>query len=67
MYQAGGPVTGLYARMRHPQYVAFIAIMFGFLLQWPMLVMFPVLIFMYVRLSLGEKLAEMEFSGAYRR
>ena len=27
--------TGLYAWMRHPQYVGFILIMFGFLLQWP--------------------------------
>lgn len=63
--------TGLYARMRHPQYVAFIAIMFGFLLQWPTLptlVMFPVLSFMYVRLSLREeKAAEAEFCDAYRR
>ena len=62
--------TGLYARMRHPQYVAFIAIMLGFLLQWPTLptlVMFPVLTFMYVRLSLREeKTAEAEFGGAYR-
>src|SRR5438874_542687 len=29
--------TGLYARMRHPQYVAFVLIMVGFLLQWPTL------------------------------
>ena len=27
--------TGIYARLRHPQYVAFVLIMFGFLLQWP--------------------------------
>lgn len=30
--------TGPYARIRHPQYVAFIIIMTGFLLQWPTLV-----------------------------
>ena len=29
--------TGLYGHIRHPQYVAFIFIMFGFLLQWPTL------------------------------
>ena len=29
--------TGLYARMRHPQYTGFMLIMFGFLLQWPTL------------------------------
>lgn len=51
-------VTGLYARVRHPQYLGFVAIMFGFLLQWPTIVtvvMFPVLVFMYWKLSLGEE------------
>ena len=50
--------TGVYARVRHPQYVAFIVIMFGFLLQWPTLLtlaMFPVLTFMYVRLAISEE------------
>jgi protein-S-isoprenylcysteine O-methyltransferase Ste14 len=64
-------VEGLYARMRHPQYVAFILIMFGFLLQWPTLltlIMFPILVFMYVRLALSEeKDAEREFGDEYRR
>lgn len=63
--------TGIYARVRHPQYVAFIAIMLGFLLQWPTLptlVMFPILTFMYVRLALREeKTAEAEFGNEYRR
>lgn len=50
----GGP----YAYVRHPQYVAFIVIMFGFLLQWPTLVtlvMFPVLVTVYVRLARREE------------
>lgn len=50
--------TGLYARIRHPQYVAFVLIMFGFLLQWPTLVtlaMFPVLVWAYARLALSEE------------
>jgi methanethiol S-methyltransferase len=50
--------SGVYTRVRHPQYVAFILIMFGFLLQWPTIVtlaMFPVLCFMYVRLALTEE------------
>jgi methanethiol S-methyltransferase len=50
--------SGVYARIRHPQYVAFVLIMFGFLLQWPTLVtmaMFPVLLVMYGRLALGEE------------
>ncbi|WP_290436676.1 methyltransferase family protein [Aeromonas caviae] len=28
-------ITGPYSKIRHPQYVAFAMIMFGFLLQWP--------------------------------
>ena len=39
--------TGLYARVRHPQYVGFVAVLFGFLVQWPTLLtlaMFPVLV-----------------------
>jgi len=61
--------TGVYARLRHPQYVGFIAIMAGFLFQWPTLitlVMFPVLFVMYVRLALGEeKEAVAEFGSVY--
>ena len=36
--------------MRHPQYAAFVLIMFGFLLQWPTiptLVMFPILLVVF--------------------
>lgn len=62
--------TGIYARMRHPQYVAFIAIMFGFLLQWPTLptlIMFPILTVTYVRLAKREeKVAETEFGDGWR-
>ena len=50
--------TGPYARVRHPQYLAFIAIMSGFLLQWPTfptLVLFPFLVAMYVRLARREE------------
>jgi len=50
--------TGLYARIRHPQYVAFVFIMFGFLLQWPTLVtllMFPILVAVYARLAKTEE------------
>ncbi len=62
---------GLYARLRHPQYVAFVLIMFGFLLQWPTLLtlaMFPVLVFMYMRLAKSEERdIEAEFGDAYRQ
>ena len=51
-------MSGAYARIRHPQYVAFVTIMFGFLLQWPTLltlVMFPILVFMYAHLARAEE------------
>ena len=50
--------SGPYARIRHPQYVGFVLVMFGFLLQWPTLLtllMFPVLVTMYVRLARAEE------------
>lgn len=64
-------MSGPYARMRHPQYTAFILIMFGFLLQWPTiltLLMFPVLVYMYVHLARREE-AEVgkSFGEAYTR
>lgn len=63
--------TGWYARMRHPQYVAFIVIMLGFLLMWPTLltlVMFPILVYMYVRLARREERdVRAEFGEAYDR
>ena len=63
--------TGWYARCRHPQYVAFIMIMFGFLLQWPTiptLVMFPILVVIYVRLAKREEqIAISEFGDEYRQ
>ena len=63
--------SGAYARLRHPQYAGFILIMSGFLFQWPTLVtlaMFPVLVFMYVRLARREERdARTEFGEAYAR
>jgi protein-S-isoprenylcysteine O-methyltransferase Ste14 len=50
--------SGVYARLRHPEYCAFVVIMIGFLLQWPTLitlVMFPILAFFYVRLARQEE------------
>ena len=62
--------TGIYSYVRHPQYVGFILIMFGFLLQWPTLLtlaMFPVLVFMYVRLArFEEREALRELGDEYR-
>lgn len=74
LYQAqrkhGLATTGPYARVRHPQYDAFVLIMFGFLLQWPTiltLLMFPVLVWMYARLARAEERdAEAEFGERWR-
>ena len=63
--------TGLYTRVRHPQYAGFIVIMLGFLLQWPTLLtllMFPILVAMYVRLARREEReAIAEFGDEYAR
>jgi protein-S-isoprenylcysteine O-methyltransferase Ste14 len=63
--------TGPYAHVRHPQYVGFILIMVGFLLQWPTLLtlaMFPILVWMYVRLARREEReVRAEFGETYDR
>jgi protein-S-isoprenylcysteine O-methyltransferase Ste14 len=47
--------TGVYEYVRHLQYGAFIVIMFGFLMQWPALLMLPVLVMMCARLARMEE------------
>ncbi|MBL8677356.1 MAG: isoprenylcysteine carboxylmethyltransferase family protein, partial [Alphaproteobacteria bacterium] len=63
--------TGPYAYVRHPQYVAFILIMFGFLIEWPTLVtlfMFPILVTMYTRLARKEEEdAKKDFGGVWEK
>jgi protein-S-isoprenylcysteine O-methyltransferase Ste14 len=63
--------TGPYAKVRHPQYIGFVLIMFSFLLQWPTLitlVMFPILVFMYAQLAKSEERDTLaQFGDAYRR
>ncbi len=70
--QAGNMAsTGWYAKVRHPQYLAFIIIMFGFLLQWPTIptvVMFPILVVIYIRLAASEEQRAIEaFGETYER
>lgn len=64
-------ITGPYARIRHPQYVGFALIMFGFLLQWPTLItlaMFPILLVVYARLARREESDSLAALGdAYRQ
>ena len=63
--------SGPYARVRHPQYAGFVAIMLGFLLQWPTLItlaMFPEVVYMYVRLAKREERdALAQFGAAYQQ
>ncbi len=67
----GLATTGPYGYVRHPQYVGFVLVMFGFLLQWPTiltLAMFPVLVWMYIRLARHEEReTRAEFGEDYNR
>jgi protein-S-isoprenylcysteine O-methyltransferase Ste14 len=62
-------VTGMYAYVRHPQYVAFILVMIGFLIQWPTIltmIMFPLLVWRYVALAREEEASvKQEFGEQY--
>ena len=61
--------SGPYAHVRHPQYLGFILILTGFLFQWPTiltLLMYPVLIWMYLRLAHSEEVeARARFGAEY--
>lgn len=49
---------GVYAYVRHPQYVGIFLVTIGFLIQWPSLttlIMWPILIFAYYRLAIREE------------
>lgn len=63
--------SGIYAWIRHPQYLAFILILLAFLLMWPTLltvVMFPVLVVMYLRLARKEEQeVRSDFGEEYER
>jgi len=62
---------GPYSYVRHPQYAGLFIIMIGMLIQWPTIItalMFPVLVYVYYRLSKREE-GEMikMFGGEYKR
>jgi protein-S-isoprenylcysteine O-methyltransferase Ste14 len=63
--------TGPYAVVRHPQYVAFVLILLGFLVQWPSLttlLMFPALLLLYRYLALTEEAGmHAQFGPAFDR
>jgi protein-S-isoprenylcysteine O-methyltransferase Ste14 len=61
--------SGLYGRVRHPQYLALFLITVGMLIQWPTIItaaMWPILMFMYYRLARREeKEMEDQFGDKY--
>lgn len=61
--------TGAYKYIRHPQYIGFVLIIIGFLLQWPTLItliMAPILIIRYFILARQEeKEMEKKFGKTY--
>jgi len=62
--------TGLYAYVRHPQYLGFLILTLGMLVQWatlPTVFMWPLLVVLYFRLARQEeKEMEVKFGEKYR-
>lgn len=60
---------GIYHYIRHPQYTGFMLITLGMLLDWvtlPLLIMWPILFYMYYRLARREEAdMEQEFGAEY--
>lgn len=62
--------TGIYGYIRHPQYTGLLLLSLGMIIEWatlPMLIMYPIIIGVYVRLAKKEEKDMMnEFGDAYR-
>ena len=72
IHRSEGLVTdGIYRYIRHPQYVGLFCIIFGWLLHWPTLltlIIFPILVFVYYRLSVSEDaFLSQNFGEAFNR
>lgn len=71
IYKAGDTLVtdGVYARVRHPQYLGIFLLTSGLMLQWitiPTAIMFPILIWLYYRLAKREERdMEAEFGAVY--
>ncbi len=67
--QARLVTQGIYRFIRHPQYTGFLLITLAMLFEWatiPLLVMWPILVWLYVRLAKREEAdMEAEFGAAY--
>lgn len=63
-------ISGIYKYSRHPQYLGFILIVFGWMLDWPTiitLVFAPVLIYKYVRVCWIEEQEILKENPGYRK
>lgn len=62
--------TGIYRFIRHPQYTGLLLLSFGMICEWatvPLLLIYPVMIFMYVRLAKREEKDMIaEFGDSYK-
>lgn len=63
--------TGIYAHVRHPQYIGLMLLTLGQIIQWPTItgiILWPLLLWIYYKLSRKEE-ADMEahFGEAYRQ
>ncbi len=62
--------TGVYRYIRHPQYSGLLLMSFGMMAEWatlPLLILYPVIVYMYVRLAKREeKDMLVEFGDEYR-
>jgi len=73
IYRAKGQLvtTGIYGRIRHPQYLGFLSLILGMNVLWPMistLLLWPVLAILYHRLAKEEdKKMEEKFGEEYLR
>lgn len=60
IYKASGELvtSGIYDRVRHPQYFSLFLVTVGMMVQWPTIItaiMWPILMFMYYRLARREE------------
>jgi protein-S-isoprenylcysteine O-methyltransferase Ste14 len=62
--------TGIYRYIRHPQYTGLLLLSLGMLIEWatlPMLLLYPIMVYLYVRLAKKEERdMTAEFGDAYR-
>jgi protein-S-isoprenylcysteine O-methyltransferase Ste14 len=69
--KSGLVTDGLYTYIRHPQYSGLFLVMIGMLIQWPTIItalMFPILVFVYYRLSKREESDMIKiFGGEYKK